>query len=77
MGLLILFHRAEELQEDIWHWVTVTGYTLPEKEEEKPMVILSDCGDRDLYRADVLLEVHRKNLVRMVEFEAPAAGEDA
>ena len=77
VGLLILVHRAEELQEDIWHWVTVTGYTLPEKEEEKPMVILSDCGDRDLYRADVLLEVHRKNLVRMVEFEAPAAGEDA
>lgn len=74
VGLLILFHRAPELQEDIWHWVTVTGYGLPEAEEEEPTVILSDCGDRDIYAAKVLLEVHRKNTLRMLTFvpEGPA-----
>ena len=68
LGLLILFHRAEELQEDVWHWVTVTGYTLPEEPGEKAGVILSDCGERCVCRADRLLEVHRKNMVKMLEF---------
>lgn len=68
VGMLILFHRAEELKEDIWHWITVTGYTVPTKPGEKPMVIVSDCGQRGLCQADRILEVHRKNMVKLLEF---------
>ena len=68
VGMLILFHRAEELKDDIWHWITVTGYTVPTEPGEKPMVIVSDCGQRGLCQADRILEVHRKNMVKLLEF---------
>ena len=66
VGFLILAHRAPELKEDIWHWITICGYEEPEEEGEEPVLIVSDCGDRDRYPASLLLETHRSNVTRMV-----------
>ena len=67
VGFLILAHRAPVLKEDIWHWITITGYEEGESEEEK-RVIVSDCGERDVYPASLLLETHRSNVTKMVIF---------
>ena len=92
VGFLILKHRAPELQEDLWHWITICGYeeedqpdalenkaeagnaaqedkgAEPGRAEVPPVLIVSDCGERDRYPAPLLLEIHRNNMTRMVFF---------
>ncbi len=68
VALLILFHRAQELEEDNWHWVTITGYMVDGENQENSQVILSNCGERQVVNARQLFEVHRKNIIRMVSF---------
>ena len=70
VGFLILAHRAPELKEDIWHWITICGYGEAETDTEAPQLIVSDCGDRDLYPAEMLLDVHKGNITRMVCFSS-------
>ncbi len=66
VALLILFHRAKELRNDNWHWVTISGYTY--KNEKLEQIILSNGGRRQIVSADVLLEKHPLNIIRMVTF---------
>ncbi|NLZ81023.1 MAG: hypothetical protein GX913_04380 [Clostridiales bacterium] len=66
VALLILFHHGKELRNDNWHWVTITGYT--NANGALNQVILSNGGRRQLVSADVLLEKHPCNIVRMVSF---------
>lgn len=68
IALLILFHRARELKEDNWHWVTITGYIEHGEGPENLEIILSNCGERQIVRGDQLFEIHRKNTIRMVSF---------
>lgn len=68
VALLILFHRANALKEDNWHWVTITGYAEDENDPQKAEIILSNCGERQTVNACQLFEVHHKNTIRMVSF---------
>ena len=68
IALLILFHRAHALREDNWHWVTITGYIENEENSKETVIILSNCGERQIVNAHQLFEVHRKNTIRMVSF---------
>lgn len=65
VALLILHHRAKSLEDDNWHWVTVTGWL---EDEEGEKIIFSDCGSRDLHLCKVLFEQHWRNLMHMVRF---------
>ena len=78
--MLVLYHRAPEMQDEIWHWILVTGYTLPDEADEAdaedgaagvqgPQIIVSDYADRDLYAAEIMLEAHPRNLVKMVDLQ--------
>lgn len=69
VALLILFHRANALREDNWHWVTITGFTLDEEDGSVDEIILSNCGERQIVKACDLFEVHHKNTIRMVRFK--------
>lgn len=65
VALLVLKHRAPEMQENNWHWVTVTGWA---QSADGEIVILSNCGVREEYPAAVLLENHCGNVLRMARF---------
>ena len=65
LALLILRHRAPELAEDNWHWVTVSGYL---DGADGQQVILSNCGEREVRDASMLFERHPKNTVRLLYF---------
>ncbi|MDF2609684.1 MAG: hypothetical protein K0R92_1158 [Lachnospiraceae bacterium] len=69
IALLILFHRAPELREDNWHWVTITGYEQENDVRELSSVIMSNCGVRQKVKGDILFEVHPKNTLSMIAFE--------
>lgn len=64
-ALLILRHRAPELADDNWHWVTISGYC---EGEGEPQVILSNCGEREVRPASLLFERNPKNTVRILCF---------
>lgn len=68
VALLILFHRAYDLRNDNWHWVTITGYAEEEDNPDNIEIILSNCGERQTVSSYHLFEVHRKNTIRMVSF---------
>lgn len=57
LALLILRHRAPELEDDNWHWVTVSGYL---EGADGKQVILSNCGEREVRPASLLFERHPK-----------------
>jgi hypothetical protein len=67
VAVLILLHRAKQLTEHTWHWVTITGF-IDESNYTSSKVILSNYGKRELVDADILFEKHRKNRIRMVSF---------
>jgi len=69
IALLILFHQAQELKEDNWHWVTITGYVEDEDNTKRSQIILSNCGERQIVNTDILFKVSPKNIVRMVAFK--------
>jgi len=63
IAMLILHHRAPELEEDNWHWICVSGYI--EKENGYDL-IFSDCGERRVIDARILLDTHPYNVFKMV-----------
>lgn len=65
VAFLVLRHRAPEMRENNWHWVTITGWIEDAGGEQ---VIVSNCGEREVYPAEMLLENHRGNVLRMVWF---------
>ena len=66
LALRILRHRAPELKEDNWHWVTVSGYL---DGADGDQVILSNCGEREVRPASMLFERHPKNTIRLLCFQ--------
>lgn len=66
VGVLILSHKAKELEEDNWHWVCITGY---EQNNHQTNIIFSDCGSRRVVDANVLFEVDIRNIVKLVRFK--------
>lgn len=67
VGALILSHLAKELEEDNWHWVCISGY---EMKDNKTIIIFSDCGVRREIDANILFDVHPRNIVKLVRFES-------
>ncbi|WP_283610730.1 hypothetical protein [Faecalispora anaeroviscerum] len=65
VAFLILKHRAPEMKENNWHWVTITGWS---KDADGEQVILSNCGEREVYPAELLFENHYGNVLRLVWF---------
>ena len=65
VAFLVLRHRAPEMRENNWHWVTITGWI---EDVGGDQVIVSNCGEREVYPAEMLLENHRGNVLRMVWF---------
>ena len=61
VAVLILFHKAKELDDDTWHWITLFGHS-------GDTLIASNYGKKVLYRASVLFGRSFRNLVRMVSF---------
>ena len=66
VGVLILSHRAKELEDDNWHWICITGYEI---RENKTMIVFSDCGVRRQIDATILFDIHPRNVVKLVKFE--------
>ncbi len=69
LALLILRHRAPEMREDNWHWVTVSGYTEGGNENQ---VILSNCGERQVRPASLLFDRNPGNTLRLLYFKGHA-----
>lgn len=67
VGVLVLSHLAKELEEDNWHWVCISGY---EMKDNKTIIIFSDCGVRREIDANILFDVHPRNIVKLVRFES-------
>jgi len=68
IALLILLHRAKELREYTWHWVTITGYMEDNDNARASKIIISNYGKREVINKDMMFEVHPKNKIRMVNF---------
>ncbi|MDD2190028.1 MAG: hypothetical protein PHV71_01515 [Eubacteriales bacterium] len=75
VALLILFHRSHALIEDNWHWVTITGYIEDKEDFNVNEILFSNCGERQIVRANQLFEIHRKNTIRMVRFRIIGSNE--
>ena len=58
VAFLILRHPAYELREDNWHWVTITGF-----DEEKELLIWSNCGEREEIDWNMLFDTDKKYYV--------------
>lgn len=66
IGVLILSHIAEELEDDNWHWICISGY---KQKEDDVYIIFSDCGVRREVHANVLFDTDIRNIVKLVSFE--------
>ena len=73
MGLLILHHRAKELEDDNWHWVCISGYI---KKEDGYDIIFSDCGERRVLDARILFDPYYKNVFKMVRMKKDPRNKD-
>ncbi len=63
IAMLILHHRAKELEDDNWHWICISGY---QEKEYGYDLIFSDCGERRMIDARILLDTHPYNVYKMV-----------
>ena len=63
VALLVLNHNSKDWQENLWHWMTITGYS-----SEDGIITLSNCGVRETWEAAVLLDPNPKNQVRLASF---------
>lgn len=63
VALLVLRHLAPELEDNTWHWMTITGY-----EADTDRLVLSNCGLRESYPAEAVLAPDRRNEVRLAVF---------
>ncbi|MDO4615528.1 MAG: hypothetical protein Q4B15_07850 [Lachnospiraceae bacterium] len=72
MAMLILTHRAAEIEEDTWHWMTITGYETAGEEaldgDRLGRVLISNYGKRQWMRASVLFEAVPGNDVKLILF---------
>jgi hypothetical protein len=59
----VLTHRAPEMRDNTWHWMTISGY-----DDEKGMLILSNYGKKETQDAAMLLENHPENRMTLVSF---------
>lgn len=66
VGMLILHHRAVELEEDNWHWICLSGYI---ESEEHYRIIFSDCGQRREIDSRILFDTHHQNVFKMVRMK--------
>ena len=66
VGMLILHHRAKELEEDNWHWICLTGYI---KKDYGYDIIFSDCGERRIIDDRILFDTYYKNVFMMVRMK--------
>lgn len=74
VGMLILHHRAKELEEDNWHWICLTGYI---QEGHQYRVVFSDCGEKREIDARILFEICPQNVFKMVRMKNdPAIKQD-
>lgn len=65
VGMLILRHRAVELEEENWHWMCITGYEIAGR---KKRVIFSSCGERLTRDAHILFGDCHKDIVKLMTF---------
>ena len=68
IALLILIHRAKEIRDNTWHWITVTGYIEYSDNMGASQIIVSNYGKREMISTEILFEMHPKNKVRMASF---------
>lgn len=68
VALLILLHRAKELREYTWHWVTVTGYVEDRDNKDVSQIVISNYGKREIVSTNMMFELHTKNKIRMAKF---------
>lgn len=66
VGMLILHHRAPELEEDNWHWICLSGYIPKENGYD---IIFSDCGERRIIDSRILFDVHCTNVFKMLRMK--------
>lgn len=66
VGMLILHHRAKELEEDNWHWICISGY---QESESHYRIIFSDCGQRREIDSRILFDTHHHNVFKMVRMK--------
>lgn len=66
VAMLILSHRAKELEEDNWHWICLSGY---QQIDEKYRIIFSDCGQRREIDAHILFDTYKDNIWKMVRMK--------
>ena len=62
-ALLVLTHRAPEMDENTWHWMTVTGY-----DRGAGTILISNYGRREILKAEMVFEPAAANRVRLVAF---------
>lgn len=66
VGMLILHHRAPELEEDNWHWICLSGYIVKETGYD---IIFSDCGERRIIDSRILFDIHCSNVFKMLRMK--------
>lgn len=66
IGMLILTHEAQILEEETWHWMCITGY---EEIASDTSIIFSSCGERVCVGASTLFNKSHKNIVKLVTFD--------
>ncbi|MEE3421007.1 MAG: hypothetical protein VZR02_07910 [Lachnospiraceae bacterium] len=62
--LLVLKHSVPEIEEDTWHWMTITGYSASRRE-----IHLSNYGRRQWMRVDAVFMPGPENDVKLLTFE--------
>lgn len=62
--LLILEHAARQIEDNTWHWMTVTGFD-PETDE----LLISNYAKREWMPAPVVFDPAEENTVRLVLFQ--------
>jgi len=71
VALLVLRHQAPELEDNNWHWMTITGY-----DPDTDRLVLSNCGLRETYAAEAVFAPDRRNEVRLAAFHARQSGQE-
>lgn len=66
--ILILNHKADELDDIRWHWMTITGY-----DEESGDIVVSNYGRCEHYAAATVFAPEEGNQVYLISFDVTAA----
>lgn len=67
LALLILGHTAKEIDDDTWHWMTVTGY-----DAAGARILISNYGKRQWMDAKVVFRPGEENEVTLIRFRDAA-----